>query len=35
VRTLVERTLGGEIRIHSAAGQGCRVDVRFPCQAPA
>lgn len=35
VRTLVERTLGGEIRIQSAAGGGCRVDVRFPCQAPA
>lgn len=35
VRTLVERTLGGEIRIDTAAGRGCRVDVRFPCQAPA
>ncbi len=35
VRTLVERTLGGEIRIQSEAGAGCRVDVRFPCQAPA
>jgi signal transduction histidine kinase len=35
VRTLVERTLGGEIRIETAAGSGCRVDVRFPCQAPA
>ena len=35
VRTLVERTLGGEIRIQTAAGSGCRVDVRFPRQAPA
>lgn len=35
VRTLVERTLGGEIRIETAPGAGCRVDVRFPCQAPA
>lgn len=35
VRTLVERTPGGEIRIETAAGAGCRVDVRFPCQAPA
>ena len=35
VRTLVERTLGGEIRIQTASGEGCRVDVRFPCQAPA
>lgn len=35
VRTLVERTLGGEIRIETSVGGGCRVDVRFPCQAPA
>lgn len=35
VRTLVERTLGGEIRIDSAPGAGCRVDVRFPLRAPA
>ena len=35
VRTLVERTLGGEIRIQTAPGAGCCVDVRFPCQAPA
>jgi hypothetical protein len=35
VRTLVERALGGEIRIETAAGAGCRVDVRFPSQAPA
>ena len=35
VRTLVERTLGGEIRIRSAPGDGCRVEVRFPCHAPA
>ena len=35
VRTLVERTLGGEIRIDTAPGGGCRIDVRFPCQAPA
>lgn len=35
VRTLVERTLGGEIRIDTAPGAGCRIDVRFPCQAPA
>lgn len=34
VRTLVERTLGGEIRIASAPGKGCRVDVRFPARAP-
>jgi hypothetical protein len=34
VRTLVERSLGGEIRIDSAPGRGCRVDVRFPAQAP-
>jgi hypothetical protein len=35
VRTLVERTLGGEIRIRTAPGEGCSVDVRFPCHAPA
>lgn len=35
VRTLVERTLGGEIRIRTAPGAGCCVDVRFPCHAPA
>ena len=35
VRTLVERTLGGEIRIDAAPGAGCRVEVRFPCRAPA
>lgn len=35
VCTLVERALGGEIRIETAAGAGCRVDVRFPRQAPA
>jgi signal transduction histidine kinase len=34
VRTLVERTLGGEIRIQTGVGAGCCVDVRFPCQAP-
>ncbi len=34
VRALVERTLGGEIRVTSVPGAGCRVDVRFPRQAP-
>ena len=34
VRTLVERTLGGEIHIASAPGAGCRVDMRFPRRAP-
>lgn len=34
VRTLVERTLGGDIRIASAPGDGCRVEVRFPRRAP-
>ena len=35
VRTLVERTLGGEIRVDSAPGEGCRIEVRFPRRAPA
>jgi signal transduction histidine kinase len=34
VRTLVERTLGGEIRVSSSPGAGCRIDVRFPRRAP-
>ncbi|HAI59432.1 MAG TPA: diguanylate cyclase [Xanthomonadaceae bacterium] len=34
VRTLVEQTLGGEIRIDSTPGGGCRVEVRFPRRAP-
>ena len=35
VRTLVERTLGGEIRIEAPSGQGCRIEIRFPSRAPA
>lgn len=34
VRTLVEQTLGGEIRIESLPGMGCTVTLRFPRRAP-